>query len=81
MTTLLKGHFSVTQVEHILGKNNRESPVRVLNFAFPGATVEDDLPSQLSSFKRSLGEVTLGSERTAYCALTVAPGTIETLVT
>ncbi|KAF9793250.1 hypothetical protein BJ322DRAFT_1033723, partial [Thelephora terrestris] len=55
-----------TWVECVLGNSRKESPIRVLNFASPGATVEDDLHSQFSSFKRILCEVPLDGERTTY---------------
>jgi len=60
--------MTITQVEHVLRRGQKEFPIRASNFAFPGATAEDDLSRQLSSFTRGLRGVPLDSERTTYCA-------------
>ncbi|KAF9651087.1 hypothetical protein BDM02DRAFT_961937 [Thelephora ganbajun] len=57
---------SDTWVEHVARRSRKESPIRVSNFAFPGATVEDDLSRQFLSFTRGLRGVPLDSERTTY---------------
>ena len=41
--------------------------MRVHNFAFPGATAEEDLLSQFSHFKESSRDLTLGGENSVYC--------------
>lgn len=43
------------------------SPVHAYNFAFPGATAEDDIPCQLSRFKEGLRDTSLDGEHTTYC--------------
>ena len=47
---------------------NLSSPPRLYNFAFPGATAEDDLPGQFSLFKEGLCDASLDGESTTYCA-------------
>ena len=54
------------QIDHVLEK--RLNPVmRVHNFAFPGATAEEDLPSQFSRFKNGSRDLALKGESTVYC--------------
>jgi len=56
-----------TQVDHIRRNSEKGSPIRAYNFAFPGATAEDDLSIQFSQFKTSLRDATLNGENTTYC--------------
>ena len=57
-----------TQVNHVCRNSGNGPPFRVRNFAFPGATAEDDLPVQFSRFGMSLCDAPLNGERTTYCA-------------
>lgn len=41
--------------------------MRVHNFAFPGATAEEDLSIQFSRFKESFRDLALSGENTVYC--------------
>ena len=43
--------------------------MRVHNFAFPGATAEEDLSSQFSRFKDTSPDLALRGENTVYCTL------------
>lgn len=56
------------QVDHLLEKQ-LNPPMRVYNFAFPGATAEEDLSSQFSRFKDSSPDLALRGENTVYCTL------------
>lgn len=53
-------------MDHIHRNSEKGSPIRVYNFAFPGATVEDDLSIQFSHFKTNLRDATLNGENTMY---------------
>lgn len=61
--------LTISQVGYVHEGSSKKPPIRVFNFAFPGATAEDDLCSQFSSFKRSLRVVPPDGERTTYCKL------------
>ena len=60
--------ITLTQVDHIRRDSEKESPIRIHNFAFPGATAEDDLSIQFSRFKMGLRDAPLNGKNTSYCA-------------
>jgi len=54
------------QIDHVLEKQSNP-PMRVHNFAFPGASAEEDLSIQVSRFKDSSHDLALKGENTVYC--------------
>ena len=56
------------QIGHIL-ERRLDPPTHVHNFAFPGATAEDDLSNQLSRFENSSYHLSLEGENTVHCTL------------
>ena len=54
------------QIDHVQEKQSNP-PMRVHNFAFPGATAEEDLPTQFSRFKSSFPDLALKGDNTVYC--------------